>query len=420
MTNTILLADDSVTIQKVIELTFMDEDYEVVAVGNGDEALDRLEELTPDVVIADVHMPGASGYDVARRAKQLHPQAPVLLLVGTFEPFDEADYQGSGADAYLKKPFDSQELLQRVSQLMEARAGLAAPETGEVAAETGEALPGAAAPEAPAAGDETRFVPTWEERSGSWRPGAGTVPAGQPESLGTRLIPTFGDEAPAPAESAPPAPPAATPAAAEPAAGAATGAAASGAGAEPAAGERQESAWAGWGGATVPEEVPSPAAPSEEGEPEWAAGEPFEPSWEGVGGDQEDEEVPAWSLDETDDETAAAPPPAPPTAAPGHGDDPFPELARPQQAAAPPPPSAASASAAEPAVSGVPGPASPAAAAGDGREVRLSDADVDRVARRLAELLGDQVIREVAWEVVPDLAEVVIKDRLRELESQVD
>jgi CheY-like chemotaxis protein len=98
MTNTILLADDSVTIQKVIELTFMDEDYEVVAVGNGDEALDRLEEVTPDVVIADVHMPGASGYDVARRAKQLHPQAPVLLLVGTFEPFDEADYQASGAD----------------------------------------------------------------------------------------------------------------------------------------------------------------------------------------------------------------------------------------------------------------------------------------------------------------------------------
>jgi hypothetical protein len=61
----------------------------------------------------------------------------------------------------------------------------------------------------------------------------------------------------------------------------------------------------------------------------------------------------------------------------------------------------------------------PAAASADGR-ASLSDGDVDRIARRLAELLGDQVVREVAWEVVPDLAEVLIKDRLRQLESQVD
>lgn len=89
MTRTILLADDSVTIQKVIELTFMDEDYEVVAVGNGDEALEKLDEITPDFVIADVHMPGASGYEVARQSKSLRPEVPVLLLVSTFEPFDE-------------------------------------------------------------------------------------------------------------------------------------------------------------------------------------------------------------------------------------------------------------------------------------------------------------------------------------------
>ena len=64
--------------------------------------------------------------------------------------------------------------------------------------------------------------------------------------------------------------------------------------------------------------------------------------------------------------------------------------------------------------SGVPAPAPAAATAAAG----LSDADVDRIARRVVELLGDGVLREVAWEVVPDLAEVVIKDRLAELESQ--
>ncbi|HYX25729.1 MAG TPA: response regulator, partial [Thermoanaerobaculia bacterium] len=121
MKRRILLADDSVTIQKVIELTFMDEDFEVRAVSNGDEALALLPEARPDFVIADVHMPGANGYEVCRRSKQLRADVPVLLLVGTFEPFDENEARSAGADSFLKKPFDSQELLQRVQELLAAR-----------------------------------------------------------------------------------------------------------------------------------------------------------------------------------------------------------------------------------------------------------------------------------------------------------
>jgi hypothetical protein len=63
------------------------------------------------------------------------------------------------------------------------------------------------------------------------------------------------------------------------------------------------------------------------------------------------------------------------------------------------------------------GHADPHAGNGNGR---LSDEDVDRVARRVVELLGDRAVRDVAWEVIPDLAEVIIRDRLRELESQVE
>src|SRR5690606_9631977 len=114
----ILLADDSVTIQKVVELTFMDEDYEVVAVSNGDEAVARLDEVEPALVIADVHMPGANGYEVCRRVKQWRPGTPVLLLVGTFEPFQEEEAVSAGSDGHLKKPFDSQELLRRVETLL--------------------------------------------------------------------------------------------------------------------------------------------------------------------------------------------------------------------------------------------------------------------------------------------------------------
>src|SRR5919112_4232186 len=118
MRRRILLADDSVTIQKVIELTFLDEDYEVKAVSNGDEAIAALPQVNPDFVIADVHMPGANGYEVCRRSKQRRPGVPVLLLVGTFEPFDEGQARSAGADSFLKKPFDSQELLQRVDDLL--------------------------------------------------------------------------------------------------------------------------------------------------------------------------------------------------------------------------------------------------------------------------------------------------------------
>ena len=57
------------------------------------------------------------------------------------------------------------------------------------------------------------------------------------------------------------------------------------------------------------------------------------------------------------------------------------------------------------------------AAAGNGH---LSDDDVDRIARRVVELLGDRAVRDVAWEVIPDMAEVIIRDRLRELEAQVE
>ena len=138
----ILLADDSVTIQKVVELTFMDEDYEVVAVRNGDEAIARLDEAQPSLVIADVHMPGANGYDVCRRVKQWRPGTPVLLLVGTFEPFQDDEAASAGADGHLKKPFDSQELLRRVEALL-ASAGAPA---GEVAAAPADEMDPWAAP----------------------------------------------------------------------------------------------------------------------------------------------------------------------------------------------------------------------------------------------------------------------------------
>jgi CheY-like chemotaxis protein len=89
---TLLLADDSVTIQRVIELTFADEDIQVTAVSDGEQAIQCLETAPPDIVLADIGMPGRNGYEVARFIKQSPKLAhiPVVLLTGAFEPVDQA------------------------------------------------------------------------------------------------------------------------------------------------------------------------------------------------------------------------------------------------------------------------------------------------------------------------------------------
>jgi CheY-like chemotaxis protein len=117
----LLLADDSVTIQKVIDLTFADEGIEVTTVDNGEQAISKLDEIEPDIVLADIFMPGRSGYEVCEHIKrdERYRHIPVLLLVGSFEPFDEAEARRVGADDYLTKPFQSiRQLVNKVTSLI--------------------------------------------------------------------------------------------------------------------------------------------------------------------------------------------------------------------------------------------------------------------------------------------------------------
>jgi CheY-like chemotaxis protein len=117
----LLLADDSAAVQKVIELTFADEGMEVFSVGDGHAALQRLESVTPDVVLADAFMPGLNGYELCRSMKddQRFAQIPVMLLISSFAPFDEAEAQRAGADDIMTKPFQSiRQLINRVDSLL--------------------------------------------------------------------------------------------------------------------------------------------------------------------------------------------------------------------------------------------------------------------------------------------------------------
>ena len=292
MATTILLADDSVTIQKVVELTFMDEDYEVVATSDGDSALERFAEIGPDLVIADVHMPGPDGYEVCRQIKAGHPAIPVLLLVGTFEQFDEEKAVEVAADGHLKKPFDSQDLLSQVESLISRSGSAAAEPAAGTAVESPTAVPLPDVPWAAVAEPAPPPVDAAEDQ----------FPSYEPEPLSTDLEPPPLDALDAPAEADP---------------------------FEPAV------------SATSPTDLEAPSLDTPALEEAVAAGK-------------------------------SAPESAPAAAAATNGSGP------------------------------------------------LSDDDVERIAKRVAEMVGEKLLREVAWEVIPDLAEVIIKERIRELESQVE
>ena len=116
----ILLADDSITIQKVIELTFSDEDFDVITVGNGRLALERLPEVRPDIVLCDIIMPEKDGYEVCEQIKgsAAFAHIPVLLLTGAFEPFDQERAARAGYDGSLAKPFEPETLIAKVKDLL--------------------------------------------------------------------------------------------------------------------------------------------------------------------------------------------------------------------------------------------------------------------------------------------------------------
>lgn len=254
MPRTLLLADDSVTIRKVVELTFHDTDVRVVSVGSGREALSRLREVAPDIVLADVVMPGPSGYELCRAVKTSGKPVPVLLLAGTFEPFDADEAKACGADGHMTKPFDSRTLVARIESLLEPR--------------------------------------------------------------------------------------------------------------------------------VIPPEEPHPARSRER-----------------------DREVEALFDD------LAAPEP-PPKAAPS-----------PPKPAAPPPKVVVAAPPAEPPPAPVvvaPAPAPAASAPTNGERPRLTAAEIDEIVSVVVAKLSDRVVREIAWDVVPDVAEAIVKERLRELERESD
>jgi len=155
MPKTLLLADDSVTIQKVVGISFANEDIEITTVDNGRDAVSKARAIRPDIILADVVMPGMSGYEVCEtiKADPNLRHVPVLLLTGTFEAFDQARATAVGAAGHVAKPFEAQTLVDRVKRLLAA-----APAAPKAAAVRPAAAPAPAPAVAPAmGGDDDAF-----------------------------------------------------------------------------------------------------------------------------------------------------------------------------------------------------------------------------------------------------------------------
>jgi CheY-like chemotaxis protein len=94
--------------------------YEVLGVTDGQEVLESLNRFAPDLVLADVAMPGLSGYDICRRIKAdpSRRHVRVLLLAGAVDPLDPAQAAEAGADGVLQKPFEPSAVIQTIAGLM--------------------------------------------------------------------------------------------------------------------------------------------------------------------------------------------------------------------------------------------------------------------------------------------------------------
>jgi len=402
----ILLADDSITIQKVIELTFSDEDFEVVTVGNGRLAIEKVQETRPDLVLCDIIMPEKDGYEVCDFIKKnpATAQIPVLLLTGAFEPFDQERASRVGCDGFLAKPFEPQTLIAKVKELLNQ--GGSRPSAARPAAAAPPSVP-AYTPPSPApfkAPEPAHYAPASPPTAEAFVPE-------EPQDLYGSVDPDVG-------ESMSPVTPEESATLRD----------------SPATAESEFGAWS-------PPTVELPLETRAQASVESSQDEPlFEEVFE--------EELPrtppspagtaSFSFQAAEDDdagtraftapefpaprttapipppprAAASPPPAPSNPGPSHVSSPKWSVNAPPAPTPPPAPAApASFSDLTPA-------AAPAAGSIAG-EVAVPKDMVETIAQRVVAQISEKVVREIAWEVIPDLAEALIKQEIERLKAEL-
>ncbi|OLC55206.1 MAG: hypothetical protein AUH92_02655 [Acidobacteria bacterium 13_1_40CM_4_69_4] len=384
--------------------------YRVVCVSSGGQALKKVSEVRPDVILLDVIMPEKNGYEVCEQLKRSPATSgiPVLLLTGTFEPFDRKRAEAAGANGHLTKPFESQALVAKVEELIASTPSVAVDDQGgrmdiisggdiyhvdparaaegmrpSMPAADGDlrtAAPGTTArtePVAPAlsspVGRSFAQPPVGEEKEAEGRPhpalaapdpGAGGsyvgfADVGLDPGMEGSIVPDRFDESAGGAASASTARlrrdkvvPAREVA---PSGASGIGAGPAGPGVDEAFGGSFEAEFD-----LVDEVPPGPAIPDVTAEPE---------------------DAPAWT----------PPPEAPPAETWQASDEPSPAPPAAREADRPP--------------------------VADGKRLGLTPEMIELIAEKVVERLSDRVVREIAWEVVPGVAETLVRRRIKDLEE---
>ena len=342
MPKTLLAVDDSATMRKVLEITFGGGDYRVVTADSAQAALAKLSE-EPAVLVIDTVLGSDDGYALAKEMRKRDGGATIVLLASRHNPYDAAKGKDAGADDFMDKPFDTQQMVEKVRKAVQAH------EAGPAA------VPAPAATPAPA-------------------PVAAAAPAAAPTPAPAPVAAAAASKAPAP--------PAAT------VAGAGVGV-----GAKAAVPARAHTLMFGGSDAASPT-APAAAAPPA------AAAKP-----------------------------AAAPAPAPKAPAPTPAAPAKPAAAAPVAAPAPAPAKPAPAAAPAAPAPAAPAPAAPAPAAP--APAAASSSVAGKVNGQLSGKLGElgltpqqvegvlalsrEVVERVVWEVVPELAEALIKEEIARL-----
>jgi CheY-like chemotaxis protein len=208
----VLCVDDSATMQQVADITFRGTEFTYVGARSYDEGLDKARSQKPTIVLADSHMPGngKSGYDLclALKSEPGTSSIPVVILIGNAAPYDGTRGMQVGADANLPKPWDTQTMLEKVTEIVgKAASGVAKP--GQAAAVAAGAA--AAAPvTGPVGAAASKSAP-----ASAPAPGAAAASASMPPRSATIMgMPTIkmpaGNAQPPAGAAAPPAAPAPT------------------------------------------------------------------------------------------------------------------------------------------------------------------------------------------------------------------
>ncbi|MBS2022008.1 MAG: response regulator, partial [Deltaproteobacteria bacterium] len=211
MPRSILLADDSVTIQTAAKMAFAMEDVTLTTVGDGESALTTAQRTRPDLILADVSMPGLSGFELCQRIRGDGNIAHIpVLLLGGGTPVDPTKAFAVGANGQMSKPFDSTKLIDSVKTLLANPQAQVLPPVGKGAPVAAKPAPSAAPPAAaaPAPRPAVTAPPPAAKPAPSTQPMAKPPPlTAPPAARPAAPAPMAGKPAPIPGKPAPTAPP---------------------------------------------------------------------------------------------------------------------------------------------------------------------------------------------------------------------